>query len=79
MESIPNRDDILQLAQTLKDQGQLSPGMLADKAPDTKLNIVFDVDHTLIFAIDKALNPNLMAELNGKSDIVEMKVPCPGR
>jgi hypothetical protein len=49
--------------------------MLADKAPDTKLNIVFDIDHTLIFAIDKALNPNLMAELNGKSDIVEMKVP----
>ena len=41
---------------------------------------MFDIDHTLIFAIDKNLNPNLMAELSGKTDIHNMRIPTgPGR
>ena len=30
--------------------------------PESKLNLVFDIDHTLIFAIDKALHPKLQEE-----------------
>ena len=54
-----NNSDFLQKVQKLKDSGTLTPGKVAEMQPDSKLNIVFDIDHTLIFAIDKQMFPRL--------------------
>ena len=54
-----NNSDFLQKVQKLKDSGTLTPGKVAEMQPGSKLNIVFDIDHTLIFAIDKNYAPNL--------------------
>ena len=35
------------------------PGKLVDAQPKWRINVVFDIDHTLIFAMDKRLHPNL--------------------
>ena len=43
----------------LKDSQKLTPGILAEMSPSSRLNIVFDIDHTLIFTIDKKLYPRL--------------------
>jgi len=32
---------------------------MAKLAPSSKLNIVFDIDHTLVFALEKSAYPNL--------------------
>ena len=61
-----DRDLFLQQAQYLKDTGSLTPGKLAGLCPSSRLNIVFDIDHTLIFAIDKWSYPNLDKELDTK-------------
>ena len=43
----------------MKDAGKLTAGSLIELQPSTRLNIVFDIDHTLIFSIDKKLYPRL--------------------
>lgn len=37
----------------------MTAGSLVELNPNTKLNIVFDIDHTLIFTIEKRLFPRL--------------------
>ena len=54
-----DRESFLNEAQALKDSGKLTAGSLVELNPNTKLNIVFDIDHTLIFTIDKKLFPRL--------------------
>ena len=41
---------------------KLTPEKIAELQPDSKLNLVFDIDHTLIFAIDKKLYPKLLED-----------------
>ena len=60
------RARFLSKAQYLKDTGALTPGKLARLQPESRLNLIFDIDHTLIFAIDKKLHPRLLECHNSK-------------
>ena len=48
---VTSRDTFLRKIQQLKDNNMLTPGKIAEIDPSQKLNIVFDIDHTLIIAI----------------------------
>ena len=61
-----DRNTFLAQVQKLKDDGKLTPGKVAKLQPQFKLNLVLDIDHTLIFSIEKSLYPNLYSEQNGK-------------
>lgn len=37
----------------------LNPGIIVEKRYAPKINIIFDIDHTLVFTIDKQFHPNL--------------------
>lgn len=52
--------------QYLKDNKQLTPKKMAILNPRSKLNIIFDIDHTLVFALDKKMCPNLHKTPQGK-------------
>lgn len=56
------RSFFLSQAQQLKDTGSLTPGRLAELDPSCRLNLVFDIDHTLIFALEKKAYPRLGEE-----------------
>ena len=59
----------------MKDQGNLTPGKIASLQPDSKLNIVFDIDHTLIFAIEKRVFPRLdEQQIEGYAEIKSIKI-----
>ena len=57
-----DRQQFLSQIQKLKETGKLTPGKVAVLQPQFKLNLVLDIDHTLIFSIEKSLYPNLYAE-----------------
>lgn len=65
--------------QWLKNNKELTPAKMVVLNPDSKLNIIFDIDHTLIFALDKKLFPNLdqteMGQQWGPSRLKHLRLP----
>ena len=53
------RENFLNKVQELKNQGLLTPGTVAKLDENQKMNIIFDIDHTLIIALGHNLYPNL--------------------
>jgi hypothetical protein len=53
------RELFLNKVQELKNQGLLTPGEVAKLDESQKMNIIFDIDHTLILALSHNLYPNL--------------------
>lgn len=56
---------------------KLTPGELVKMRPSTRLNIVFDIDHTLIFTIDKNLHPRLdmHPDFKDRKNVYSISIP----